>query len=67
MTSSDCYELSLALTAERKYMESGRLWMMEALRKYNLENISYTFTKEDIMQHITTADNNLGLRITFIF
>lgn len=63
MTASDCYVLSQALTVESNYLEAGRGWMMEAFRKYNLENISYPFTKSDMMQYITIANNDLGIDI----
>ncbi|GBP95604.1 Prolyl 4-hydroxylase subunit alpha-2 [Eumeta japonica] len=51
LTASDCYELGRALYSVNDHKNSLP-WMMEALRKFEMEKETQTFTKIDILEHI---------------
>ncbi|XP_026732726.1 prolyl 4-hydroxylase subunit alpha-1-like [Trichoplusia ni] len=59
MSAGDCYELGRALYNERDYI-NARAWMMEALRKYEEENVPYPFTEVDILEYISFSYYLLG-------
>ncbi|XP_050664929.1 prolyl 4-hydroxylase subunit alpha-1-like isoform X10 [Leptidea sinapis] len=59
LTGGDCYELGKALYNEKIYKDSLE-WMTVALRKYEMEQITYNFTKENIFNYIANTNYALG-------
>ncbi|VVC95602.1 unnamed protein product [Leptidea sinapis] len=59
LTAGDCYELGKTLYNEKDYKDALE-WMTVAFRKYELEQISYYFTEENIFDYIAFTNYLLG-------
>lgn len=52
MSASDCYMLGRTLFKDKNF-EMATLWMKQAYRKYNEENVPYRFTDINILEYIS--------------
>ncbi|XP_050664938.1 prolyl 4-hydroxylase subunit alpha-1-like isoform X16 [Leptidea sinapis] len=59
LTAGDCYELGKTLYNEKNYKDALE-WMTVAFRKYELVQISYYFTEENIFDYIAFTNYLLG-------
>ncbi|XP_050664942.1 prolyl 4-hydroxylase subunit alpha-1-like [Leptidea sinapis] len=59
LNAGDCFELGKALYREKIYKEALE-WMTVALRKYEMEQITYNFTEENIFDFIANTKYVLG-------